>query len=106
MDFNNFISPTSKQKITFDGKSLTSESGENFNIQNLIPRFDEIRQQVLDRGGFSLGISGGGPTLFALCDSLSIAQTLAQYLQKSYVQNELGFVHICKLNQQGATEIS
>ena len=39
MDFNNFISPTSKQKITFDGNNLTSESGENFNIQNLIPRF-------------------------------------------------------------------
>jgi hypothetical protein len=25
MDFNNFISPTSKQKITLDGKSLTSK---------------------------------------------------------------------------------
>jgi len=39
MDFNNFISPSSKQKITFDGNSLTSKSGENFKIQNLIPRF-------------------------------------------------------------------
>ena len=48
------------------------------------------------------GISGSGPTLFALCDKPDTAQRVADWLSKHYLQNQEGFVHICRLDTAGA----
>ena len=50
----------------------------------------------------SSGISGSGPTLFALCDKPDTAQRVADWLGKNYLQNQEGFVHICRLDTAGA----
>ncbi|EFA7294729.1 homoserine kinase, partial [Escherichia coli O157:H7] len=46
--------------------------------------------------------SGSGPTLFALCDKPDTAQRVADWLGKNYLQNQEGFVHICRLDTAGA----
>jgi len=68
----------------------------------LLPRFDETRQAVTDIGALASGISGSGPTLFALCDNLETAQRTADWLGQHYLQNQEGFVHICRLDTAGA----
>lgn len=69
---------------------------------HLLPGFEQARAKLLTMGSVAVGISGSGPTLFAICDDLTKAQAQAQWLQDNYVQNELGFVHVCQLDEQGA----
>ena len=60
------------------------------------------RQAVAEIGAVASGISGSGPTLFALCDKPDTAQRVADWLGKNYLQNQEGFVHICRLDTAGA----
>lgn len=68
----------------------------------LLPRFNEARQAVADIGAVASGISGSGPTLFALCDNTDTAQRVADWLSQHYLQNQEGFVHICRMDTAGA----
>ena len=43
--------------------------------------------------------------LFAICDDKQIAENMADYLQQHYIQNDEGFVHICRLDLAGARTI-
>lgn len=43
----------------------------------LLPGFNEARQASMDIGAQACGISGSGPTLFALCDKPDTAQRVA-----------------------------
>lgn len=54
----------------------------------LLPGFNEARQASMDIGAQACGISGSGPTLFALCDKPDTAQRVADWLSKHYLQNQ------------------
>lgn len=69
---------------------------------SLLPGFTQARRYAEDQGALATGISGSGPTLFTISDDLSIAQDLSQWLLKNYIQNEDGFVYICKLDRNGS----
>lgn len=71
----------------------------------LLPGFAKAREAAKAKGALACGISGSGPTLFTITDSLAIAEDMAQWLQQHYVQNNEGFVHICRLDTRGAREI-
>ena len=68
----------------------------------LLPGFSEARQAAMEIGAQACGISGSGPTLFALCDKPETAQRVADWLATHYLQNQEGFVHICRLDTAGA----
>ncbi|MFV5930460.1 homoserine kinase, partial [Klebsiella aerogenes] len=68
----------------------------------LLPGFSEARQAAMEIGAQACGISGSGPTLFALCDKPDTAQRVADWLAAHYLQNQEGFVHICRLDTAGA----
>lgn len=68
----------------------------------LLPGFSEARSAAEDIGALSCGISGSGPTLFAVCDNPETAQRMADWLAQHYLQNQNGFVHICRLDTAGA----
>lgn len=46
----------------------------------LLPGFSEARQAAMEMGAQACGISGSGPTLFALCDKPDTAQRVADWL--------------------------
>ncbi|MBK5143229.1 homoserine kinase [Budviciaceae bacterium BWR-B9] len=71
----------------------------------LLPGFAEARKASQDIGALACGISGSGPTLFAVSDRLETAQRLADWLTKHYVQNDEGFVHVCRLDTAGARKL-
>ncbi|GGD27457.1 homoserine kinase [Franconibacter daqui] len=68
----------------------------------LLPGFGEARQAAMETGALACGISGSGPTLFAVCDKPETAQRVAEWLGQHYLQNQEGFVHICRLDTAGA----
>lgn len=71
----------------------------------LLPGFAQARQAAHDIGALACGISGSGPTLFAICDRQDTAQRMAQWLKENYLQNDEGFVHICRLDNAGARRL-
>ncbi|SET02222.1 homoserine kinase [Thorsellia anophelis] len=73
--------------------------------QSLLPNFKQVREQAIELGALAMGISGSGPTVFTICDSLEIAEKVASLMQSGYIQNEEGFVHICQLNTVGTSRI-
>ena len=68
----------------------------------LLPGFAQARNAAQEIGALACGISGSGPTLFAVCNDGATAQRMAAWLQQHYLQNDEGFVHICRLDTAGA----
>ena len=70
--------------------------------EHLLPGYEQARHYLLAQGSLAVGISGSGPTLFCVCDQKERAQELAKWLQDNYLQTDLGFVHVCQLDEVGA----
>ncbi|BBI92012.1 homoserine kinase [Serratia symbiotica str. Tucson] len=64
----------------------------------LLPGFAAARKAAQDIGALACGISGSGPTLFSVCNDVTTAQQVADWLKNHYLQNDEGFVHICRLD--------
>jgi homoserine kinase len=73
--------------------------------KSLLPHFDQSRAFALQNGAKAFGISGSGPTVFAVCQDRSEAQQISDWLSQHYIQNQDGFSHVCKLSQAGSTVI-
>ena len=74
--------------------------------KSLLPGFEAARVELKQMGALATGISGSGPTIFCLVDDSGIAETAADWLRQNYVQNDTGFVHICRADLAGAREIA
>jgi homoserine kinase len=70
--------------------------------KTLLPNFDKVRTASIEKGALAFGISGSGPTVFAVCDDLAHAKAIQTCLNEDYIQNQDGFSHICKIDTQGA----
>lgn len=71
----------------------------------LLKNYSETKSELLSNGCLTVGISGSGPTLFAVCDTLAQAEKAKQILDQQYLQTSNGFTHICKVDTQGARKI-
>lgn len=96
-----FVHACYTQQPELAAKLMTDVIAEPYRAK-LLPGFSEARQAVSGIGALVCGISGSGPTLFALCDKTDTAQRVADWLEQHYLQNENGFVHICRLDTVGA----
>ena len=70
--------------------------------QHLLPKFSAAKAHLTEQGHLAVGISGSGPTLFCVCQSLEKATDVANWLEENYLQTDLGFVHICRVDETGA----
>ncbi|HHL2499065.1 TPA: homoserine kinase [Yersinia enterocolitica] len=96
-----FIHACHTQQPDLAAKMMKDVIAEPYRTQ-LLPGFAAARQAAHDIGALACGISGSGPTLFAVCDDADTAQRMAGWLQNHYLQNDEGFVHICRLDTAGA----
>jgi len=71
----------------------------------LLPGFDEARVELRKIGALAVGISGSGPTIFALVDDYEVAQRTAVWMDQHYKKNDSGFVHICRADLAGARTV-
>lgn len=68
----------------------------------LLPELLPLRQALQAQGVLHLGISGAGPTLFAVCSCDATAQQAAVYLQTHYAKNQDALTVVCRLAATGA----
>jgi len=73
--------------------------------KTLLPGFKEARIELAKLGALATGISGSGPTIFCIVDDSSVASATAQWLQQNYLQNDTGFVHVCRADLAGARKV-
>jgi homoserine kinase len=68
----------------------------------LIPGFDEIKAAALNAGALGCGISGSGPSVFALSIGADKAHEVAQQLKEVYTPMGIPFdIHISNINEKG-----
>lgn len=72
----------------------------------MLPEFDNARAFSEQNQALSFGISGSGPTVFAVTQSIESAHAIEQWLNQHYLQNEDGFTHICKIDIAGTRVIT
>ena len=68
----------------------------------LIPHFDEVKLAANNSGALGCGISGSGPSIFALSKGKETAEKIAKAMCAVYDQMNLPYeIHVCKVNDEG-----
>ncbi len=68
----------------------------------LIPFFDELKKIALESGALGFGISGSGPSVFAMCKGDTVATNVQEAMQLFYREKGIDFdLHQSKINTQG-----
>ena len=84
------------------GRSLHDSFAEPYRSP-LIPEFDRCRKAALYGGAIGFGISGSGPSMYALCDSQArgkqIAELITKVLQSKNISHQ---TFLSKINTKGA----
>ncbi|MDC0377698.1 homoserine kinase [Flavobacteriaceae bacterium] len=68
----------------------------------LIPKFEEIKLVSINSGALGCGISGSGPSVFAMCKGVTTAKNVGNAMKKIYDKLDLDYdVHISCVNDVG-----
>jgi len=97
-----FISALYQKDWKLLSRSMVDLIAEPFR-KNLLLHFDEVKANAMDAGALTCGISGSGPTMFALCKGKTAAEKVAVNMGKVYadklIENE---IYVSKVNKRGA----
>ena len=96
-----FVHACYSNQPSLAAKMLKDVIAEPYRSQ-LIPGFKEARIFAEQSGALAMGISGSGPTVFAVMTNIEQAQLLQHWLTENFLQNDEGFCHICRLDEKGA----
>lgn len=85
---------------------LISRSLEDYIVEPirsiLIPAFDTVKQNSMKAGALGCGISGSGPSIFALSKGEETALKVAEEMRNVYKKVGIDYeVHVSKINKQG-----
>lgn len=84
------------------GRSLKDVIAEPLRAA-FIPGFEVMRKIAVDAGALGFGISGSGPTVFALSRTKPIAMAAAEAIQMEFNKRQLkADLFVSKVNQRGA----
>lgn len=96
-----FISGLYTQDYDLLGRSLQDEIVEPIR-SILIPYFNELDQLSAENGALGFGISGSGPSVFALCKGDENAQKVRAAFSNFYDKKGIEFdLYLSEINQQG-----
>ena len=68
----------------------------------LLEGFIAAKEYCMANGALAVGISGSGPTLFAVCDDDDTAASLCKWLDQNYRVADHAFSRVCKVQTGGA----
>lgn len=72
----------------------------------LIPGFDSVKSKATEAGALGCGISGSGPSIFALSKGETTAQKVASAMQEVYQNIGIDYeIHVSKINPNGIQRI-
>lgn len=87
------------------GRSLNDVLVEPYR-KHLIPNFNEVKNAAMQNGALGSGISGAGPSIFALCKGQVDANDVANTMNETYLKTNILFdIYISKVNDEGVKVI-
>ncbi len=96
-----FITALYTNDLPLLGRSLKDHIVEPQRKQ-LITGFDAVQEAALQRGALGCSISGAGPSIFALCDSGYVAQSVGQGMQAAFQDHGIDSqLYVSPINQRG-----
>ena len=92
--------------LTKGDLDLLARSMEDFIVEpvrkSLIPKFDEVKAASLAAGALGGGISGSGPSMFMLSDSLNTAESVRSAMDSVYSQTAIKFnIYVSQISPDG-----
>jgi len=88
------------------GRSLTDVIIEPMR-SILIPEFKKVKTTAIENGALGAGISGSGPSIFALSKGKATAEKVAKAIEKVYQPTGIVFdIHVAGINAKGITIIN
>jgi homoserine kinase len=97
-----FVLGLANNDLDLISRSMVDELAEPHRSK-LIPGYAEVKEAALKSGALGCGISGSGPSMFALCPSLRIAQEVGQAMTNTFQNGGMGSdLYISRISQQGA----
>jgi len=73
----------------------------------LIPKFEEVKVAAIENGALGAGISGSGPSIFALSKGKETAQKVAKAIEEVYKPTGIVFdIHVAGINAAGVSLIT
>ena len=82
-------------------RSMSDLLAEPYRMQ-LIPGFDVIKNSAMDAGAIGCGISGSGPSVFALCKTEHTANQVVKVIQEGFTKIRLhNEGYVSKANAKG-----
>lgn len=83
------------------GNSLVDVVAEPYR-KTLIPNFDTVKEHALNSGALGVGISGSGPSIFALSKGLTTAKVVAEAMTNVYKTTDIEYkTYVSKINLKG-----
>ena len=68
----------------------------------LIPHYNHVKNEVLNAGALGCGISGSGPSVFALSKGIKVAQKVESAMRNVYSKTNIVFeTYVSKINTEG-----
>ncbi len=88
------------------GRSLHDEIAEPIRSA-LIPAFDAVKNTAMQNGALGAGISGSGPSIFALCKGKMAADLVGDAMAAVYSKIDIPFdLHVSAVNSKGIKILS
>ncbi len=101
-----FVAALASEDMDLLGRSCEDFLAEPSRAE-LIPGFSLVKQAALDSGASGAGLSGSGPSMFALCSRLDIATQSATAMQKIFTRQGItSNPYYGKVNTSGATMVT
>ena len=83
------------------GRSLVDEVAAPFR-STLIPGYYQVMSKSLQAGALGGGISGSGPSMFMLSETLTVADAVEKCMQEVYNELQIDFkTYVTTINPQG-----
>lgn len=96
-----FVSALYTEDYGLLGRSLKDEIIEPVR-SILIPYFDDLKEIALENGALGFGISGSGPSVYAMCKGQGSAEKVKEAMQLFYQEKGIDFdLHLSKINTTG-----
>jgi len=84
------------------GRSLTDYVAEPVR-KGLIPHFDEVKAASIEAGALGAGISGSGPSIFALSEGMENANKVKEAMHNAYKASGIDFsIYVSRISNKGA----
>jgi len=82
-------------------RSIVDHFAEPYRTGKL-PEFEELRKKTIDAGALGCGLSGSGPSIFALCRSREIAESVAAVMQTHFSEHNINSnTYVSKVSEAG-----